>query len=263
MDRGDLPPERFRLFLAVRRGVPLGLAAILMGLALLEPVRHGWGRGWLILAAMACLGEVWPTFKRGRAYLAARGPIMKWDAGWVYLLRPIFRWLGHEEDWILSFCAWNNHRVRESFEARKARKALILLPHCIQMARCKADVLTELSSCYECGLCPVGDYLPLQLTLGWQSRITNRSHKAYREAREYRPDLIVAVSCLDRLLKGLVKLPEVPCYVIPLELPHRMCVDTTFSVPHLMAAMGTLVEPRETAAETPEKVLPFHREGIA
>jgi hypothetical protein len=121
-------------------------------------------------------------------------------------------------------------------------------------------VLTDLSNCYECGLCPVGDFLPLQLELGWASRITNRSHKAYREAREYRPDLIVAVSCVDRLFKGLVKMPEVPCYVIPLALPHRMCVDTTFSVPHLMAAMATLVEPREGAEE---RILPFHREGIA
>ena len=107
----------------------------------------------------------------------------------------------------------------------------------------------------------MGDFLPLQLLNGWESRISNRSHKAYREARAYRPDLIVAVSCVDRLYKGLVKMPEVPCYVIPLQLPHRMCVDTTFSVPHLMAAMETLVEPRE--AQEGARVVPFRREGIA
>ena len=80
--------------------------------------------------------------------------------GWVWALRPLFRRLGLEEAWILSFCAWNNHRVRRRFKHRKARRALVLLPHCIQMARCKADVLTDLSNCYECGLCPVGDFLP-------------------------------------------------------------------------------------------------------
>ena len=95
--------------------------------------------------------------------------------------------------------------------AAQGGRALVLLPHCIQMARCKADVLTDLGNCYECGLCSVGDLLPLQLERGWATRITNRSHKAYREARDYRPDLIVAVSCSDRLLKGLVKLPEIPC----------------------------------------------------
>ena len=88
--------------------------------------------------------------------------------------------------------------------------------------------------------------------------ITNRSHKAYLEARAFQPDLIVAVSCSDRLLKGLTKLPEVPSYVIPLELPHGMCVDTTFSVPHLMTAMELLVEPKSE-----DRVVPLQREGIA
>ena len=261
MATATLPPERYGLFLAVRRGVPLTLAALFMALALLEPSGHGWPSGWLVLGAMAMLGEVWPTYKRGRMYLRARHAIMRWDGRWVWALLPLFRRFGMEDAWILSFCGWNNFRVRQAFAGGKARRSLILLPHCIQMARCKADVLTDLGSCYECGLCPVGDVLPLQLQLGWASRLTNRSHKAYREAREYRPDLIVAVSCVDRLLKGLTKMPEVPCYVIPLALPHGMCVDTTFSVPHLLAAMEALVEPRETAAGA--RILPLHREGIA
>jgi len=259
MPQPALPPmPSYRLFLMVRRGLPILGAGLLLILALLEPL----GRGWYLLGAVFLLAEIWPTFKTGNAYLRARTAINRWDGRWVVKLRPLARRLGFEEAWILSFCAWNNHRIRSAFQGGKARKALVLLPHCIQMARCKADVLTDLTACYECGLCPVGDLLPLQLTLGWESRITNRSHKAYREAREYRPDLIVAVSCVDRLFKGLVKLPEVPCYVIPLSLPHRMCVDTTFSVPHLMAAMETLVEPR---AKTVEEgvVLPFRREGIA
>ena len=142
-----------------------------------------------------------------------------------------------------------------------ARRALVLLPHCIQLARCKADILTDLGKCYECGLCSVGDLLPLQLERGWETRITNRSHKAYREARDYRPDLIVAVSCPDRLLKGLTKLPEIPVYAISLELPHGMCVDTGFSVPHLMTAMDLLVEPRARAEA--DKVVPLLREGAS
>ena len=111
----------------------------------------------------------------------------------------------------------------------------------------------------------MGELLPLQLANGWESRITNRSHKAYREAREYRPDLIVAVSCSDRLLKGLTKLPEVPSYVIPLELPHGMCVDTGFNVPHLMAAMALLVEPKglHDQGSGDGRVVTLQREGIA
>jgi len=257
----SLPAERFRAFLLVRRGVPLLGTLALLFLAAVEPA----GRGWYLLGAVALLAEVRPTFKRGRSYLQARTTITRWDGLWVRALRPLARLLKAEDAWILSFCAWNNHRVAQAFQRRKARRALVLLPHCIQMSRCKADVQQDLAQCYECGLCAVGDLLPLQLAHGWDSRITNRSHKAYRAAREFRPDLIVAVSCTDRLLKGLIKLPQIPSYLIPLDLPHGMCVDTTFSVPHLMTAMDVLVEPREPArrAEGGGRVVPLQRDGIA
>jgi len=249
MESRPLPPERVWLFLAVRRGIPLcfALAGLIAALA------HASGRGWLLLFAVACLAEVGPTYKRGDAYLKHRRAIVRWDGFWVAAFRPAMRILDLEDAWILSFCAWNNRKVREAFQARQAGKALVLLPHCIQMARCKAEILDELTNCYECGLCPVGDYLQASLLERWDARITNRSHKAYREAREFRPDLIVAVSCADRLLKGLIRLPEVPVYVIPLQLPHGMCVDTTFSVPHLRAAMEALVEPKHVEG----KVRPF------
>ncbi len=250
---GPLPRERYGLFLAVRRGIPLLVAVV----ALLAAAFHLEGRGWWMLACVAGLAAAWPTFLAGPAYLRSRPAIMRWDGLWALAIRPAARWLGQEDAWILSFCAWHNHRVREAFRDRKARRALILLPHCIQMARCKAGILDDLQACYDCGKCAVGDYMNAALGGRWEGRITNRSHKAYREAREYRPDLIVAVSCTDRLLKGLIKLPETPSYVIPLSLPHGMCVDTDFSVPHLMAAMEALVQP----VVPPAKVQPLVREA--
>lgn len=235
-----LPAERFGPFLWVRRGVPLAGVALCSLAGLLQPAAFGW---WT-LAAVACLAVAWPTFKSGDSYLRARASIVRWDGLWVRLFRPLARALGREDAWILAFCGWNNHRVREAFSGRKARRSLVLLPHCIQLAKCKAEIFEDLKNCYECGLCPVGDFMNAMLEGQWDSRITNRSHKAYREAREFRPDLIVAVSCTDRLLKGLTKLPEVPAYVLPLGLPHGMCVDTQFSVLHLQAAMTELVEPK-------------------
>jgi hypothetical protein len=212
-----------------------------------------------MLVGVAALAAAWPSFLRGDAYSRNRIAILRQDNLWANAFRPLARWLGREDAWILSFCSHNNRCVREAFGTRRARRALILLPHCIQLARCKAGILDDLQACYDCGLCPVGDYLNAALLNRWEGRISNRSHKAYREAREYRPDLIVAVSCADRLLKGLRKLPEIPSYVIPLSLPHGMCVDTDFSLPHLFAAMEALVEPRRPSGE----IQPLHREGIA
>ena len=251
MDRHPLPLERAGAFLLVRRGVPVTLALAGPGLALFEPL----GRGWYLLLAMACLAEVWPTFRSGDAYLRTRRTSIRWDGAWVRAFRPLARLLGREDAWILSFCAWNNHHVRLHFQQHRAKNALVLLPHCIQAAHCKAAILEDLGHCYSCGRCPAGDILASVLADRWNCRINNRSHKIYRDAREFKPDLIVAVSCADRLLKGLIKLPEVPSYVIPLALPHGMCVDTTLSVPHLRAAMETLVEPLRE-----DKVRPFRVE---
>jgi hypothetical protein len=223
--------------------------AVCIAAALAQPRLFGW---WS-LAAIACLAVAWPTFKRGESYLRSRGGIVRWDGLWVRLLRPLARRVGKEDEWILAFCGWNNFRVRQAFAGRKAQRSLVLLPHCIQLAKCKAEIFEDLKNCYDCGLCPVGDYMNAVIEGKWESRITNRSHKAYREAREYRPDLIVAVSCTDRLLKGLTKIAEVPAYVIPLALPHGMCVDTQFSVPHLQAAMTELVEPRLGPRPAPDQ----------
>lgn len=255
MELSPLPAENCRAFLLVRRGVPLAGAAVLLGLGVLAP---DW-LGWCLLGAVGLLAEVRPTFLRGKDYLKLRVPIVRWDGLWVKAFRPIARWFRAEEAWVLSFCAWNNRRVRQALAGRKARRALVLLPHCVQLARCKADVQRDVAECYQCGLCAVGDLLPAHLERGWATRISNRSHKAYREAREHQPDLVVAVSCHDRLLKGLTKLPQVPCYVIPLELPHGMCVDTSFRVPHLLAAMEALVERREPGPEA--RVVPLNREA--
>jgi hypothetical protein len=252
---GPLPVASSALFLAIRRGLPLALAALSLAFAAVLPGIRGW---WLLVGATA-LAVAWPSFLRGEAYLNKRLAIARQDALWALTFRPLARFAGLEDAWILSYCAHNNRRVREAFTRHRARRAMILLPHCVQLARCKAGILDDLQTCYDCGLCPVGDYLQGTLMNQWEGRITNRSHKAYREAREYRPDLIVAVSCADRLLKGLVKLPEIPIYVIPLSLPHGMCVDTQFSTPHLFAAMEALVEPRRPAGE----IQSLRREGIA
>lgn len=236
----SLPPERYTLFLGLRRGLPLALGT-LAGLAAMADHAH---RGWWVLATVGLVSSVWPTFAKGDAYLKARPSLIRWDAFWVRVLRPVARIFDLEDAWILSFCGFHNAKVREALRGRKAKKAMVLLPHCIQLARCKAPVIGDLAACYECHLCTIEDVLHATLEKRWEVRLTNRSQKAYREARAYRPDLIVAVSCTDRLLKGLVKVAEIPAYVIPLGLPHGMCVDTTFDTGHLVAAMDALAEPK-------------------
>lgn len=228
------------LFLALRLGLPLGLAvAGLLCAALLRS-----GQGWWLLLTVACVVEVSQGFQRGSADLKHRAAIVQREGLWVRAFRPLMRFLGSEDAWLRSFIAWNNARVERAFSGSKAQHALVLLPHCIQLARCKAGVSEDMDACYRCGQCVVGDVTEAALAGRWEARIFNRSHKAARFAKDFKPDLMVAVSCADRLLKGILKLPETPCFAIPLDLPRGMCVDTTFDTALLEEAMARLVRPR-------------------
>lgn len=236
MDRPWLETPGPAFFLWVRRAVPFATALGALGAAGALPDL----RGWLLLLAAAALAEVGGTFRKGRGYLAHRARLLRWDGLWVRALRPLARWAGLEEAWIQSFCAWNNARIASVFALEPARRALVLLPHCIQKASCRVDAQSAITACPGCGQCPVGDVLAARLAERWNVRLFNRSYKAYVAAREYQADLVVAVSCTDRLLKGLLSIPELPAVVIPLRLPHGMCVDTTFDLDRVEAALEAL-----------------------
>ncbi|HJV21198.1 MAG TPA: hypothetical protein VJ570_00820, partial [Holophagaceae bacterium] len=94
-----LPPERYALFLGVRRGLPLAASLAAFALALADHAH----RGWWLLAAVSALTLVWTTFQRGEAYLRARPGFVRWDARWVKAFRPLARRVGMEDAWILSF----------------------------------------------------------------------------------------------------------------------------------------------------------------
>jgi hypothetical protein len=101
----------------------------------------------------------------------------------------------------------------------------------------------DLHSCSECSKCIIKNVAAAAQKCNWDIRVAPRSHLAYNEARKYSPDIVVAVACTDRLVKGLTRLPEVPSYAIPLDLPHGMCVNTTFDFQRLLQVMDTIAEP--------------------
>ena len=202
-DRLSLPAENCRAFLLVRRGVPLLGALLLLALAALEPA----GRGWYLLGAVALLAEVRPSFHARRASLRSRGPPS--CAGTASGPGPCApgplaapgRTPGScpSAPGTTAGCA---RRFRQRKAGAGPGAAAPLHPAGPVQGRRAAGPGQLLR------VRPVHRGRPAarcSWSRGWDSRITNRSHKAYREAREYRPDLIVAVACADRLLKGLAK----------------------------------------------------------
>jgi len=237
-------------YLILRRGIPLmGLALVSMAILFHPP-----STGWALIVAIATLVDLQSTFNSGALYLAKRSAIVRWDGYWLNVLRPMFVFPELEERWLLSFCAWNNQRISHAFRTRKARGAVVLLPHCIQLASCKAQVVEDLFSCFGCSKCTINSVADAVQAYNWDVRVAPRSRAAYNEAIKSNPDLVIAVACPDRLVKGLIRLSETPSYAIPLGLPHGMCVDTTFDFQHLQVAMNTLVEPSPSSIIQPLRV---------
>ena len=238
-------------FLIFRRGAPLAGIALSAAAIVVFPNYIGWA----LIASIALLADLQSTFNSGGLYLAKRRAIVRWDAHWLQALRPFFRVLHLEDKWLLSFCAWNNQRVWKALAGRQSLAALALLPHCIQSTKCSAKVVEDVQSCTRCGACRIGEIADAAQKCGWDLRIAPRSREAYAEARKSRADIVIAVACLDRLAKGLFKLPEVPSLAIPLELPHGMCIDTAFDFQSLAHAMAQFANQPQ-----PPKIQPLKRE---
>ncbi|MDR0498529.1 MAG: DUF116 domain-containing protein [Holophagales bacterium] len=237
-------------FLMFRRGIPLiGIALSLMVIWIYPA-----SLGWALLAAVALAAEAVATFGTGGSYLVNRQTTIRWDGYWLQVLRPLFKSINLEDPWLRSFCAWNNRRVSSALSAKKAHKVILLLPHCIQLTKCKSHVVENLQSCFRCGKCVVENAATAALKYNWDVRISPRSRAAYAEARKSRPSLIIAIACPDRLVKGVTKLSEIPSYTIPLEMPHGMCVDTTFDFHRLSQAMITFAELRSTSKIQPLQI---------
>ena len=226
-------------FLFFRRGIPLLGIALSVTAIFVYPGLVGWA----LIAIVAILADLQSTFNTGNLYLAKRKIIVRWDGYWLQILRPLFRFLNLEERWLLSFCAWNNRRVSNVFRTKRANNAVVLLPHCLQLVGCRAQVVENLHSCFGCGKCTIKNVADAVQMYRWDVRVAPRSRAAYIEARKSNPDMVIAAACPDRAVKGLIKLSETPSYAIPLGLPHGMCVDTTFDFQHLQLAMNALVEP--------------------
>lgn len=232
-----------RLFRSVRFGIPF--IVLVVSLYLFLETRNNFASWYLILSITSLLA-IELSMREGERYIASHSSIMRVDLFFLDALRPIFKLIKREEVFLMSFFRWNNEKVYKCFVDSKSKKTLLLLPHCIQWSNCTAPILEKMASCYNCGLCHIENLVEDTVQEQWDVRITNRSYKAYIEAMKTNPDLIVAVSCTDRLLKGVRKLLNYPSFLIPLELPFGMCVDATFNYDHLTSAMSLLAQRRNT-----------------
>ncbi|MFO7609584.1 MAG: DUF116 domain-containing protein [Candidatus Krumholzibacteriia bacterium] len=157
----------------------------------------------------------WRSPWQFRAYVAG-------VAGVRRILRSRPRW---EQRFVESLVGAQNRRVHRHLRGRPAGTVLLILPRCVKMTGCCADVKADLALCRECADCQLGGVARLCDRYGVRALVAFRSHVAFAMARAERPDLIIATACHDRLIKALRSVPEFPALLAPLAGMERMCVN--------------------------------------
>ncbi|MBU8871080.1 MAG: DUF116 domain-containing protein [Gemmatimonadales bacterium] len=144
----------------------------------------------------------------------------------VAVIRCFLRPLGNlEQKYIDHLTDTQNRRVHRHLAGTRPSAVLLIMPRCVKLSCCRADVQNSLSQCQDCRLCPLGDVARLCARFDIQALVAFRSQIAFELARKLQPDLIIATACHDRLVKALYSVPTYPALLAPLPRMQKKCVN--------------------------------------
>jgi hypothetical protein len=130
---------------------------------------------------------------------------------------------------------FNNNMVRGKLSGSKPRKALLLLPFCLQSRQCQHQIAWRIENCRRCGKCPVGPIREVCERYGIDVRLTLRSRFAPEFVKASSPDLVIAVACEHELVAGILRVAPVLCYGIINTRPEGFCKNTQVAVEEIEA----------------------------
>ncbi len=168
----------------------------------------------------------------------------------VAILRRVLRPFGNlEEKYIGRLADTHNRRVHKYLGESRPESILLIMPRCVKLTGCRADVQSSLSQCSQCDRCPLGDVARLCDRFHIRALVAFRSHIAFELARELKPDLIIATACSDRLVKALHSVPEHPALLAPLPNMEKKCVNAGVDVGWLEGQLVGLIHGNSTAQQ--------------
>jgi len=136
-----------------------------------------------------------------------------------------------------SFIALNNQLVR----ARKIRvptsRALILLPHCIQLFDCAIKITGDVDKCIRCGECDIRDLAELARKRGIKIAVATGGTLARKIIVEKKPRFILAVACERDLTSGIRDSYPLPVIGILNRRPNGPCFNTHIILKEVEAAL--------------------------
>lgn len=120
----------------------------------------------------------------------------------------------------------NNRLVRAGGYSYRAKKILLLLPHCLQIDECDIRITHNINNCERCGRCEIKDLIQIAEDNNLTLSVATGGNLARRIVSDIKPEAIVAVACERDLSSGIVDSYPLPILGIPNERPFGPCINT-------------------------------------
>jgi len=111
-------------------------------------------------------------------------------------------------------------------ERPRAKRILLLLPHCLQINECDIRLTYNIYNCKRCGKCEIKDLIQIADDNNLTLFIATGGNLARKIVKDVLPEAIVAVACERDLSSGIADSYPLPVLGIPNERPFGPCVNT-------------------------------------
>ncbi|TYO99251.1 hypothetical protein EDC39_10394 [Geothermobacter ehrlichii] len=125
-----------------------------------------------------------------------------------------------------SFIALNNQLVRAKKLRVPPQKALILLPHCIQLFDCGIKITGDIGKCVRCGRCDISGLAEVAQQRGIDIAVATGGTLARKIIVDKRPTFILAVACERDLTSGIRDSYPLPVIGVLNHRPNGPCFNT-------------------------------------
>lgn len=129
----------------------------------------------------------------------------------------------------------NNRLVRA--ERPKAKRILLLLPHCLQINECDIRITQDIYKCKRCGRCGIKDLIRIADDNNLKLFVATGGNLARKIVKDVGPEAIVAVACERDLSSGIADSFPLPILGIPNERPFGPCFNTRVSLEKVKEAI--------------------------
>jgi hypothetical protein len=143
------------------------------------------------------------------------------------LSKALFGLFGLEDREVQTFFVQlHNTLNRTAFAMVPVESRAIFLPQCIRSAQCPAHLTPEGIECRACGACDIAQMRRILTELGYQWFVVPGSTFIKRMVKQYRPQALIGVGCLNEVKDGLEMADKIGIVAMGVVNLTDGCVET-------------------------------------